>query len=268
MPNYYAHLQFGAQVLDALPGSLRAGLEEERDAYTLGQYGPDPLFFCFTPGGGAARAVGHAAHRKPARTAMEALRQAIQAGVPFAAGYGAGFLCHFALDSCCHAPIRRWEREEGSKMAHTHIETELDRFLMARSGLDPAKETPLPTPRLPGAFYEMLERYVYPGATGRQYRRGLVTYRRLSAWHTRTAGSKPAGWWMDRAVRLLPRSAALRDMALKRQAGDRYAGCARQLRQLLQAQVPVAAEKLAAFLQGYPLDEWYDRDFFGQKVLG
>ena len=45
MPNYFAHLTFGAQCLDRLPRELRARLERARSAFDLGCVGPDPRFF-------------------------------------------------------------------------------------------------------------------------------------------------------------------------------------------------------------------------------
>lgn len=119
MPDYYAHLQFGAQVLAALPEGLRICLEKERDAYTLGQYGPDPLYFYLFARGGTVRAVGRSVHRQPVRPAMERLRLAMEEGKAFSAGYAAGFLCHFALDSRCHARIEQWSA--GSQIGRAHV---------------------------------------------------------------------------------------------------------------------------------------------------
>lgn len=45
MPNYYAHLSLGAQVLSQLPQELSLLLNRERSAFDLGCLGPDPLFF-------------------------------------------------------------------------------------------------------------------------------------------------------------------------------------------------------------------------------
>lgn len=261
MPNYYAHLQFGIQVLDALPESLRMRLERERDAYTLGQYGPDPLYFYRPVRGGAVRALGRTVHCQPVRPLMEHLRLAVREGKTFSAGYAAGFLCHFALDSRCHPFIR--QREDGGKIAHMSLETEFDRFLMVRNGVDPLRETPLPNPRMPDGFYELLEQYVYPGVKGWQYRKGLDFYRKISGWHTRAAGRRSAGRCLDAAVRVSRRGGLFRDMALKREVAA-YARCNEELLTLFQKEVPVAAEKLTAFFDGSPLDKWFDRDFNGR----
>ncbi len=258
MPDYYAHLKFGAEVLAALPEGLRLRLEGEKDAYTLGQYGPDPLYFYRLVRGRTVRALGRTVHRRPVRPVMERLRRAVEEGRAFSAGYAAGFLCHFALDSRCHPYIRQWE--DGSKIAHAGLEAEFDRFLMVRDGVDLRRETPLPNPRMPDAFYELLERYVYPGVKGWQYREGMDSYRKASSWHTRAAGSRAAGRCLDAAARVSRRGGLFRDMALKREAAA-YARCDEELLALLQKEVPVAAEKLTAFFEGRPLDEWFDRSF-------
>lgn len=262
MPNYYAHLQFGALVLAALPESLRMHIGEETDAYTLGQYGPDPLYFYRPIRGGAVRAVGRAAHRQPARGLMERCRQAVGEGRPFALGYTAGLLCHFALDSRCHAYISTLE--ESGKIVHSSIETEFDRFLMARGGLDPARETPMPVPELPGDFDELLERYVYPGIKGYQYREGLSFFCKASRWHTRAAGRRHAERCWDLAARTSHSAALFRDMVLKREPEGAGKDRDEKLLALLQEEVPVTVEKLGAFLDGRPLDPWFDRDFRGR----
>ena len=262
MPNYYAHLQFGDQVLSALPLSLCASLEEEKDAYTLGQYGPDPLYFYRPVRGGAVRAVGRAAHRQSARPLMERCRQAIEAGKPFAIGYAAGLLCHFALDSRCHAYISTLE--ERGKIVHTSIEAEFDRFLMVRSGLNPTRETPMPVPNLPQSFDELLEQYAYPGIKGYQYREGLNFFYRTSSWHTRAAERRSAERCWNLAARVSHQAALFRDMILKQELKDADTHRNEELLALLQQEVPVAAEKLCAFLNGQPLDTWFDRDFRGQ----
>ena len=261
MPNYYAHLQFGTQVLAALPEGLRILIEQEKDAYTLGQYGPDPLYFYRLVRGGTVRAAGRAAHRSPVRPVLERLRLAVGEGRAFSAGYAAGFLCHFALDSRCHPYIR--QREDGGTIAHAGLEVEFDRFLMVRKGVDPRRETPLPAPQMPAAFYELLEQVVYPGVQGWQYRKGLALYRKASVWHTRAAGSRASECFWELAARVSRRGEQFRDMALKREVAA-YARCDTELLALLEAEVPVAAEKLTAFFEGRHLDEWFDRDFNGR----
>lgn len=261
MPDYYAHLQFGDKVLAALPESLRARLNKEADAYTLGQYGPDPLFFYHPIRYPSVRAVGIQIHRQPVRIVMERLRRATEENRAFSAGYAAGFLCHFALDSRCHFFIKQWAA--GSQIVHTCIESEFDRFLMVRNGIDPSRETAMPAPRMPDSFYNLLEQYVYPGIKGLQYREGLRFYQKLCCWHTKAAGQKLTGVCLNLASKVAPRSAPLRDLVLKREAGTAIGNRNKELLTLLEEEVKVTAEMLNVFFDGRTLGSWFDRDFHG-----
>lgn len=269
MPDYYAHLQFGDQVLAALPEPLRARLDRERDAYQLGQYGPDPLFFYHPIRCPSVRTAGVQMHRQPVRGVMERLRRAVEEKRPFSAGYAAGFLCHFALDSRCHFHISRWTAD--SQFIHTCIESEFDRFLMVRSKIDPSREPAMPAPEMPDEFYDLLERYVFLGVKGRQYREGLRFYHRLCCWHTRAAGQKLTGACLKLAGKAAPRAGMLRDLVLKREAGPAIGSRNEALLTLLEEEVAVTANMLNVFFDGEPLGSWFDRDFHGgipQKFIG
>lgn len=263
MPDYYAHLQFGNQVLAALPEALRVRLEREEDAYTLGQYGPDPLFFYHPIRYPSVRTAGIQIHRQPVRIVMERLRRAIEEKRAFSAGYAAGFLCHFALDSRCHFYIKQWAAD--SQVVHTCIESEFDRFLMVRNGLDPGRETAMPVPRMPDSFYALLEQYVYPGIKGQQYRDGLRFYHKLCCWHTKAAGQKLTETCLNLAVKVVPRAALLCDLVLKRQA-DPSIDWNEKLLSLLEEEAAVTAEMLNVFFSGGSLVSWFDRDFHGRVL--
>ena len=116
MPNYYAHLKFGDKVLGGLPQPLAQVIDEEREAFDLGCLGPDPLFFYQPIRPNAVRREGVRMHRNSALPAVERLRQAIEEGVPMSVGYGAGFLCHLALDSACHGYVD--ERAADGPISH------------------------------------------------------------------------------------------------------------------------------------------------------
>lgn len=262
MPNYYAHLKFGSRVLAAVPESLRVRLEKEKDAYALGQYGPDPLFFYHPVTNNPARVMGLGMHKQSLRPVAERLRQAVEKGLPCADGYAAGFLCHFALDSRCHEYI---ERITAAGLAtHAGIESEFDRFLMVRDGVDPFRETPLKLPQMPTAFDVLLERYVYPGVTAEQYRKGLKLYRVVSRWYTRTAGNRPVKRCVDLAAQNVSLFSFFRDVVLERRPRPVYERSSREMLELLQSEVSAAAEQITAFFQGAPLGLWFDRDFSGR----
>ena len=58
--------------------------------------------------------------------------------------YLLGFLCHFALDAACHGYIEN--KIAVSHVTHTEIESEFDRFLLERQGIEPLSA------RLSGTF--------------------------------------------------------------------------------------------------------------------
>ncbi|MCQ4720982.1 hypothetical protein NE659_27425, partial [Flavonifractor plautii] len=72
----------------------------------------------------AVRREGIKMHRRSALPAVERLRQAIENGVPRSTGYGAGFLCHLALDSACHGYVD--DRAADGPISHMAIEGEYD----------------------------------------------------------------------------------------------------------------------------------------------
>ncbi|MFQ7855318.1 MAG: hypothetical protein ACLRIS_09475 [Flavonifractor plautii] len=91
-------------------------------------------------------------HRRSALPAVERLRQAIEDGVPMSTGYGAGFLCHLALDSACHGYVD--DRAADGPISHMAIEGEYDRMLMERDGLNAAEQSPLPSAPANRAVWE------------------------------------------------------------------------------------------------------------------
>lgn len=134
MPSGYAHLRFGNQTLPKLPEQVRMLAQQYPHLYEVGLQGPD-LFFYYDPvfrsGMGA---LGHEFHMRSGKEffggAAELLRQA-----PSDAGraYLFGVLGHYCLDSMCHPYVRAVAA--GEEIGHTEMETEFDRFLMARDGI-------------------------------------------------------------------------------------------------------------------------------------
>lgn len=257
MPNYYAHLQFGARVLRCLPEHISSCIANEYDAFVLGQYGPDPLYFCYNR---KARAIGKEIHHRLVRETMERIRSAVEDEVPFSFGYAAGFLCHFALDSRCHAYIKQLVGFDSLK--HAAIEAELDRFLMVYDGVNVLAETPMPKPIMPASFYEMLEKFIYPGVKGEYFKKGMDMYRKCNVWHTKTARSKIANTTLGRITKHSKHGLYLNNMIFKR-ASESGKGCCEAMLKILENEVYGTAEKISQFRLGVSLDKWYDRDFLG-----
>ena len=175
MPNYYAHLKFGDKVLEGLPRPLARIIDQEREAFELGCLGPDPLFFYQPIRPNAVRREGVQMHRNSALPAVERLRQAIEEGMPMSVGYGAGFLCHLALDSACHGYVD--ERSADGPISHMAMEGEFDRMLMESDGLNHGAQAHLPAAPKKGSQVWDAAAQAYVHASPRQMRRA---YRAMS----------------------------------------------------------------------------------------
>ena len=119
MPHFYAHRVFGDLVWNALPTDMQNKLAPQQDAFSLGLYGPDPLFFL----SGRIAREGHGQHHESPQSVLERYR-----GHPQALGYAAGWLCHYMLDTRCHPIVL--SASGRSSLRHAHIELALDRRLM------------------------------------------------------------------------------------------------------------------------------------------
>lgn len=265
MPNYYAHLVFGRQVLSRLPALLRSGLSREEDAFLAGCLGPDPLFFYRPLRPNLPRQAGIDLHHHSFRAPAEGLLAAVEADAPFAGSYAAGFLCHFALDSACH-PLVTEQALHG--LAHSAVESELDRILMLSQGVDPLRSTPLPPFSLPDDFFATVTAAVCPAVTPEQFRQALSSFRRVCRLQTRGAGT-----WVQRAadgLSQLPQLSALRGSILTLRPDPACAPAAALLRRTLEETVAPTVRAVTQFFSAAKahgtLDGWYDRDFYGLRV--
>lgn len=262
MPNYFAHLTFGAQCLDRLPQELRTRLERERPAFDLGCLGPDPLFFYRVGRPNAVRREGMTMHSKSALPSFERLRSALEEGLPMAAGYTAGFLCHLALDHACH----KWVDQQAAAGPVTHLamEAEFDRLLMERAGLVSLGKSYMPEPPEAAVFTAAARAYVKPSPE--QVEEGYRSMCRSTALFARLSGhrlSRP----VNHLVGTLPALRALRGVFLTADSHSRYAKSNAFLTRRLAETVPEAANQITRLFRavetGAALDPWLDRDFKG-----
>ena len=187
MPNYYAHLTFGAAVYDHLSsGTVRRAVDRERQAFDTGLYGPDPLFF-FLDGiiPSVISKEGHALHSGAPEVALERLRRPVEEKHPFALGYALGYLCHYLLDRACHPFV--YENESRRGISHMAMEGEFDRFLMKRSGINPRKVTPLKRPEDKGVSEAAA--LAYRNVTPFTFRMSMTGFYRISHMLTVCQGS-------------------------------------------------------------------------------
>lgn len=262
MPNYFTHMTFGAMVLRALPEGLRSGLVGARAAFDLGCLGPDPLFFYHPAVPNPVRREGLEMHRRSALPAFRRLAAAVAEGLPWAEGYAAGFLCHFALDGACHPYVE--ERARAGGITHLAIEAEFDRLLMAGAGLDTGRHH-LPPPPDGAVWTAMSAAYAHvsPAQAEHAYR----AMRRDTALLARTCG-RGLGRVVDAAA-LLPPCRGMRGIALRARPAPGSVETSARLRALMEGAAEETAAQLAAFLEaaahGGALSPWLDRDFSGRR---
>ena len=262
MPNYYAHMKFGDKVLEELPRELAGRIGREKEAFHLGCLGPDPLFFYHPIRPNGVRREGVRMHRQSALPAAERLRRAIEAGVPMAAGYGAGFLCHLALDSACHGYVDG--RAADGPISHMAIEGEYDRMLMERDGLDASARAHLPdTPEDRAVWEAAAAAFVH--ASPDQMRRAYRSMTFYSGFLARSNG-RMRGRAIGAVSRMLPIPSA-KGIALKEAPHPSALESNADLDRLLEGAVAETAEQLTAFFQAIeeegPVPAWFDRDFKG-----
>lgn len=268
MPNYYAHLKFGDQVLGGLPKSLAKVIDREREAFDLGCLGPDPLFFYHPIRPNAVRREGVRMHRNSALPAVERLRQAIEDEVPMSVGYGAGFLCHLALDSACHGYVG--ERSAEGPISHMAMEVEFDRMLMENDGLNAASRAHLPTPphKESRVWHAAARAYVH--ASPRQVRRAYRAMNFYLDFYARSCGTR-RGKVIGAVSRMLPIRSA-KNVAMQETPHPASLESSADLDRLLKGAVDETTRQIDAFFQAIreetPVPAWFDRDFKGTLQEG
>lgn len=133
MPSSFAHYQFGDQALPMLPADIRIPVQRHRSLYDLGLQGPDFFFYYKL---GKDTPVKHLARKYHYRSGNQVFSQICRdLGHPTDAelAYLYGLLGHYCLDSVCHPIVHRVTGENG--LAHNAMESEFERFLLARSGI-------------------------------------------------------------------------------------------------------------------------------------
>lgn len=136
MPASYAHYRFAAGTLTMLPANVRAAVHKHRGIYDVGSHGPDIFFyqnpFVRTP----TVELGYRLHNiSGKRFFTHAARHYKLEPSERGLAYLFGMLGHFALDSCCHPFVEKWDEEK--VCTHVAMESEFDRFLLETDGKIP-----------------------------------------------------------------------------------------------------------------------------------
>ncbi len=146
MPAVLTHDFFGRDAFDMVAAELGLTTSDERDAFLLGNQGPDPLFYLVAaPWVGSQNRMGGRMHHEQTPKLLASLREAVET-VPtsergVAVAYAAGFLCHYLLDSTmhplvfgqqyalCDAGVDGLTRADGSRV-HQEIEKDFDEMVL------------------------------------------------------------------------------------------------------------------------------------------
>ena len=134
MPASYAHLSFGQSVLRAIPDEeTKTLIQKHIELFKIGLLGPDILFFYHPLSGDPINRLGHALHYESGAYFLG--RECCLRANEKQTAYLLGFICHYVLDSECHTLVEYYMEKTGRE--HSTIETDLERVLMIRDGLDP-----------------------------------------------------------------------------------------------------------------------------------
>lgn len=147
MPAIITHYFFGQDAY-RLFGSQVGDSDDERDAFLLGNQGPDPLFFTvLAPSIAKYHALGVTMHHEKPNELLAALKRSLdtlpEEDRAIGRAYASGFLCHYLLDSTVHPFVYSQQfaycsagepdlEDRDSHEVHATIESELDEVLLYR----------------------------------------------------------------------------------------------------------------------------------------
>jgi hypothetical protein len=148
MPAVLTHHLFGITVLSQLGGGAFP-TRDERDAFLLGNQGPDPFFFAqFSLDFMTLKRFGTTLHTQKVEQSLDAMRRYARALTVYQQkvvdAFVCGYLCHFTLDSIEHpyvfaqqyaitgAGVKGLDARDGSAV-HAQIEADLDAMMLNRA---------------------------------------------------------------------------------------------------------------------------------------
>jgi hypothetical protein len=145
MPAILSHHILGRSVLAKLE-SDSYNSRDERDAFLLGNQGPDPLFYStFSTQLVNIKTLGSRMHGEQVEQVLETWRNMLSSFRPgerrILEAYISGFLCHFALDRAAHPLIFAYQNAitaagvpglnaDSGSFVHGQIEADLDVYLL------------------------------------------------------------------------------------------------------------------------------------------
>lgn len=146
MPAIMTHDFFGQDAYGPALGAVSLYTPDERDAFLLGNQGPDPLFYLMlTPPLKEFEELGSSMHHDPPTELFLSLRKAVdelpEEKRSVGRAYLAGFTCHYLLDRAMHPLVFYWERGicqagvedldmSDHSIVHAEIERDLDEMVL------------------------------------------------------------------------------------------------------------------------------------------
>lgn len=185
MPAIMTHDTFGREMLTQFQGIIGSSFDE-RDAFLLGNQGPDPLFYAAAdPRLKSAVRLGTVMHDERPISLIETFRKSVDC-LPeeyrhIGRAYVLGFLCHYKLDSAVHPLVFYWQyglcdagvegltRKQGGSV-HAFIETQFDELILtmrrntSTAHINPARDSLHAsdlTLDIISALYQSVAQYVY-----------------------------------------------------------------------------------------------------------
>ena len=249
MPTTYAHHSFGERCLRTLPESLRQLVAANRAIFDYGVHGPDIYFYYHALTPNAINDFGRALHDIPFSETLAGIRPRFTVcdDRDAALSYLLGFTAHFALDAWCHGYVER--KAEVSGISHNKLESQYDRYLMLRDGLNPVRHSrvsQLKPERHMGAVISALLPEVSPADT-------FTTLRDQRIYLTLLKDSNAAKRLLLRTAMDLVHANSFKDLLITEESLPGAADAMLRLDKLTAlaaAEYPVLAENLTAFLSG------------------
>ena len=142
MPTTYAHYRFGCDVKGQLKEKEAKIINDNIEAFDMGVYGPDILFYYRPLIKTKTRMLGSKHHHQAFEIILKHAAEQIKnlENPEKYMAYMYGFICHFALDAYCHGYINYTKKQTG--LGHNLMEAEFDRMLMEMDGHNPLKFKP------------------------------------------------------------------------------------------------------------------------------
>lgn len=267
MPAAYTHKRFGEAVRGALPRDAFFEPYAQEAAFYLGLHGPDPLFYYHPLRENVVSAVGYRLHEARAADFFVAARDIWRKRGRLAAdtAFLYGFICHFALDSACHAEVAAQMRATG--LSHTEVESGFDRILLEEDGFDPLYADP--AAHLTAEAGAVSAFAAYCGLSERTAERAVRAMKRLNRLLRAPYKAKRA--MIDTILRITKNYDAMHGMMIPAVLTDAHKRAAQALIPLFRAAHDKAKrliQNYRAFLDGdAPLDRAFYSNYESEVLL-